>query len=206
MKRLHQAGYLLSLALLACGGRLSADDEYQKIIYWRVGDPAPAFDLKDDQGAVWKSSEHYGKKVVVVYFYLGDFMNNCTKQACAFRDDYGKIASQGAEVVGISGDAVVNHQLFKNKYQLRQTLLADDKGEVGKAFGLAWSGGGEWSITDDAGKEIKLTRGVTESRWTWIIGKDGRVLYKNTAASPDEESKQVVKFLKELNEKQARQP
>jgi thioredoxin-dependent peroxiredoxin len=206
IKRLHLACWLLSLALLACGGKLSADDEYQKIIYWRMGDPAPAFDLKDDQGAVWKSSQHYGKKYVVVYFYLGDFMKNCTKQACAYSDDYGRITAQGAEVVGVSGDATTNHKRFKDKYHLQQTLLSDDKGEVGKAFGLAWSGGGKWTITDDTGKEITLARGITESRWTWIIGKDGRVLYKNMTPNPDEDSKQVVKFLTELNEKEARRP
>ena len=49
---------------------------------------------------------------------------------------------------------------------------------MGKAFGLAWSGGGEWPVKDSAGKEITLKRGITESRWTWIIGKDGKIIYK----------------------------
>jgi peroxiredoxin Q/BCP len=193
------APWLLAPALLACAGRLAADDEYQKIIYWRVGDPAPAFDLKNDQGNLWKSSQHYGKKYVVICFYLGDFMPNCIKQACAYRDACSAIADQGAEVVAISGDEVKNHQLFKAKYRLKQTLLSDDKGEVGKAFGLAWSGGGEWSITDDAGQEVKLRRGITESRWTWIVGKDGRVIYKNITPKPDEDAAQVLKFLTDLN-------
>ena len=79
-------------------------------------------------------------------------MPGCTREAIAYRDDYAAIVAQGAEVVGISGDEPANHQLFKEKYQLKQTLLADDKGDVGKAFGLAWSGGGEWAITGRHGQ------------------------------------------------------
>ena len=190
----------LALALAAGGGRLAADDEYQKIIYWRVGDPAPAFELKDDQGGVWKSSRHYGKKYVVVYFYLGDFMDGCTKQAGAYRDALPALAAQGAEVVGVSGDEVANHQMFKERYHLKQTLLSDIDGEVGPAWGLAYSGGGEWAVKDDAGKEVQLRRGLTESRWTWIVGLDGRVIYKDANPKPEEDAKRVLKFLTELNE------
>ena len=100
VKRLRPAYLLLALALLACGGRLRAEEDYKKIIYWRVGEPAPAIELKDDQGNLWKSSQYQGKKYVVVYFYLGDFMNNCTKQACAYRDDYGKAGFPLLPVIG----------------------------------------------------------------------------------------------------------
>ncbi len=187
-------------------GALRADDEYQKIIYWQVGDPAPAFDLKDDQGGVWKSSQHYGKKYVVIYFYMGDFMPDCTREACAYRDASNAIKAEGAEVVGISGDEPTGHQRFRDKYQLKQTLLADDQGDVGQAFGLAWSGGGEWSIKDDKGKNVTLKRGITESRWTWIIGKDGKIVYKNMSVNPDEDAKQVLKFLNDRNNRERDRP
>jgi len=205
MKKLIGAArvrWLLAVALLGFGGALNAEEDYVKIIYIRVGDEPPRIELKDDQGNLWKSSQHFGKKYVVLYFYMGDFMKNCTQEAIAYRNDYAAIVAQDAEVVGISGDAPANHRMFKEKYQLRQTLLSDAKGEVGKAFGSAWSGGGEWAVKDDAGKEVSLKRGVTESRWTWIIGKDGRVLYKNTNADPEQDSKQVLKFLTELNARQ----
>ena len=79
---------LVAVALLGFAGALRADDEYQKIIYWRVGDAAPPIELKDDRGDLWKSSRHYGPKYVVVYFYLGDFMKDCTRQAIGYRDRY----------------------------------------------------------------------------------------------------------------------
>ncbi len=199
---------LAPLVVLAGAPTLNADDDgiYHKIIYFVVGDEPPAFDLKDDQGGVWKSSEHFGKKYVVIYFYMGDFMPACTREAVAYRDAYNALKAEGAEVVGISGDEITSHQLFRQKYQLKQTLLADDQGAVGQAFGLAWSGGGEWSIKDDRGKEVPLKRGITESRWTWIIGKDGKIIYKSMSVKPDEDAKQVLKFLSERNKKEQERP
>ena len=57
----------------------AADDKPAEL---KVGDKAPAFTLKDDQGNDWKSEDHYGKKIVVVYFYPADMTPGCTKQAC----------------------------------------------------------------------------------------------------------------------------
>jgi peroxiredoxin Q/BCP len=199
--RLGPARWLLSLVLLLCAGTTFADCDATKFYYVRIGDMPPAFECKDDQGAVWKSNEHFGKKVVVLYFYLGDFMKNDIKQACAYRDDLHKIAAEGAEVVGVSGDAVANHQLFKQTYRLTQPLLADEDGGVGKVFGVAMSGGGEFHIKDAEGKDVALPRGATAARWTWIIGKENTVIYKNVSAKPDDDSKQVLKFLQELNGK-----
>ncbi len=206
-RRLVPALLLAPLALLAGAGTLAADDDgvYHKIIYFAVGDEPPPFALKDDQGGVWKSSDHYGKKYVVIYFYMGDFMPGCVREACAYRDAWNALKDAGADVVGISGDEATGHQLFRAKYQLKQTLLADDQGEVGKAFGLAWSGGGDWTIKDDKGKDVTLKRGIMESRWTWIIGKDGKIIYKNMAVNPNEDAKQVLKFLNDRNSKEQEQ-
>jgi peroxiredoxin Q/BCP len=39
----------------------------------KVGDAAPSFEAPDDAGMAWKSSEHVGKKIVVVYFFPAAF-------------------------------------------------------------------------------------------------------------------------------------
>ena len=54
---------MLALALLG-----AAQDDGLK-----VGDAVPAFEGLDDQGKAWKSSEHLGKKVTVVFFYPAAF-------------------------------------------------------------------------------------------------------------------------------------
>ena len=79
----------VAFAVLSLGRAWSAD-----AVDLKVGDPAPAFHVQDDTGAVWKSTDHFGKKIVVVYFYPADFTGGCTKQACGFRDDMAKLSAR----------------------------------------------------------------------------------------------------------------
>src|SRR5260221_6801996 len=166
-------GFLAVASVLVTGngcGLLAEDDS--KKVELKIGAKAPEFESVDDQGQPWKSGDHFGKKVVVVYFYPADMTGGCTKQACGFRNDMKKLADKGVEVVGVSGDSVDNHKFFKEFHKLNFTLLADEKGEVGKAFGVPVSAGGTVPakdennkvVKDENGKEKKLTRGVTIQR------------------------------------------
>ena len=58
LKPIQPIRWLLASILLLCVGTATADDAYQKIIYVRVGDPAPAFQLKDDHGNAWDLAQH----------------------------------------------------------------------------------------------------------------------------------------------------
>ncbi|QDV15918.1 Putative peroxiredoxin bcp [Gimesia panareensis] len=162
-----------------------------------VGDSAPAFTAKDDQGKGWKSTDYVGKKILVVYFYPADMTGGCTKQACGFRDDMKKLQGKDVEVVGVSGDSVSNHQLFKKEYDLNFTLLADEDGSVAKKFGVPLKKGGSIEREID-GKKEKLTRGVTAARWTFVIDKNGKVVMKNTKVKAADDSKAILKKVNEL--------
>jgi peroxiredoxin Q/BCP len=116
-------------------------------------------------------------------------------QCCGFRDDAKKLAEKGAEVIGVSGDTVKNHQLFKKVKKLPYTLLADEKGAVAKKFGVPTRPGGVFPYKDEDGNVIKLKRGVTMARWTFVIGKDGKILHKDTAAKPGKDSKTVLEVI-----------
>lgn len=164
----------------------------------KVGDAAPTFTAKDDTGADWKSADHVGKKILVVYFYPASFTGGCTKQACAYRDDQKALADAGAEVIGVSGDAVKNQEAFKKHHKLNFTLLADDKGEVAKAFGVATTPGEKkvkFKIDD---REEEFTRGVTEQRWTFVIDKAGKIAYKNTKVDAAADCKAVLEAISKL--------
>lgn len=191
-------GALTACAWVLAAGRVYADDT--KTVNLKEGDPAPQFQSTDDQGKPWKSADHFGKKVVVVYFYPADLTRGCTLQACAFRDDMKKLADKGVEIIGISGDSVRNHQLFKKVHNLNFTLLADEKGEVAKKFGVPLKPGGTIKTKDPEGNAVELTRGVTASRWTFVIGKDGKIAYKETdVKQPAENSKTVLAVVEKLN-------
>ena len=103
----------------------------------------------------------------------------------------------GVEVVGVSGDAAKTLELFKKEHNLPFTLLADEKGDVAKAFGVPTSKGGTVKAKIDD-KDEEFTRGVTIKRWTFVIGKDGKVAYKNSEVKAAEDSKAVLEVIGKL--------
>jgi len=187
-------------ALLLVGFSLAAtaakDDE--KKVDLQVGDVAPVFEASDDQGMVWKSASHVGQKYIVLYFYPGDFTPGCMKQAESFRDNMNKLSDAGAEVIGVSGDSAATHALFKEAQKLNFTLLADEKGSLAKRFGVPVGDGGVVKTKDANGMPLTIKREATLALWTFIIGIDGKILYKNTKGNPVEDSKQVAAFIKKL--------
>lgn len=186
----------LSAVVLLCSVSV-ASWAAEDLVELKVGDPAPTFEALDDTGKPWKSSDHVGKKTLVVYFYPADMTGGCTKQACGFRDDLGKLTEAGVEVVGVSGDSVRNHQLFKKAEKLSFPLLADTEGAVATAFGVPHVKG-EKSITREIeGKEEILVRTVTAQRWTFVIGKDGKILAKNTMVNAAADSQAILKLIAE---------
>jgi peroxiredoxin Q/BCP len=187
-KRLALTIFICGAWIAATNGALAQEDK----IELKKGDKAPSFQATDDQGKTWKSSNHVGKNVIVVYFYPADFTGGCTKQACTFRDDMDKLTAKGIEVVGISGDSAKTHALFKKYHKLNYTLLADEKGEIAKQFGVPVNKGGTAKGFDENKKAITVERGVTIRRWTFVIGKDATIIYKNQDVKPMQDSQQVL--------------
>jgi len=177
---------------LLVAGAASAED---KKVELKVGDKAPAFETRSDADATWTSSDHFGKKWVVVYFYPGDFTPGCTAQANAFRDAMHKLTEKGVEVVGVSGDSVATHALFRKAQKLNFTLLADEDGAIAKQFGVPVGKGGKVNAKDLDGKPIQITRDVTASRWAFVVGKDGKIAYVNTKVTPALDAKAITEFI-----------
>jgi thioredoxin-dependent peroxiredoxin len=203
--------FLLACAISLATGAANADNPTvdAKAVELAVKDAAPAFECRDDQGKAWSSVDHVGKEFVVVYFFPADFTPGCRAQARSFRDNMNQLAADGITVVGISGDSVGNHELFKKTEKLNFTLLADEDGSVAKKFGVPVGQGGEVMPRDDQkkpmmdaeGKQLVLKRKVTAARWTFIIGMDGKIVYKNTKVNPAQDSKQVAAFIEDLKKK-----
>lgn len=187
----------VGLALLVCASSLFAAES----VTLNVGDAAPSFQVKDDTGKEWKSEDHIGKKIVVIYFYPADMTGGCTKQACGFRDDMKSLVDQGVEVVGVSGDSVKNHQLFKKEHDLNFPLLADTEGKVAEKFGVPVTPGEKTVKATIDGKEELLTRTVTTARWTFVIDKSGKIAAKDTMVKAAEDSKAIQKVVQGLQTK-----
>lgn len=161
----------------------------------KVGDKAPEFQATADNGLTWDLKNYIGEKYIVVYFYPAAMSGGCTKQACTYRDFKNEITSADAMVVGISGDNVEGLKLFKKVNHLNFPLLSDSKGMIAKKFGVPTHNGG--SITKEIdGQSHKLVRGVTASRWTFVIDKNGKIAYKNTEVDVTKDAGQILEFIK----------
>ncbi|HYW94692.1 MAG TPA: thioredoxin-dependent thiol peroxidase [Bacteroidales bacterium] len=126
----------------------------------KIGDKAPDFQAKDQNGNAIRLDQFRGKKVVL-YFYPKDNTPGCTAEACNIRDNYRDFLNKGYVVLGVSGDSEKSHQNFIDKYDLPFPLISDQDKNVIKAYG-AW---GEKSMY---GKKYE---GII--RMTFIISEDG---------------------------------
>ncbi len=193
-----QVRALWTLALVVSLAGLTLTAIAAESVDLKVGDAAPTFTSTDDEGQPWKSEDHVGKHIVVVYFYPADCTGGCTKQAKGFQADLKKLKDKGVEVVGVSADSVENHKIFKKLEKLEFTLLADTDGSVAKAFGVPHTAGKGTAKTTVDGKEVILNRDGTTKRWTFVIGKDKKIVLKNDKVNAPEDSQQVLKLVEGL--------
>lgn len=161
----------------------------------RLGDKAPEFEATADDGTLWKLTDNLDKEYLVVYFYPAAMTGGCTAQACAYRDLSDDLSAQNARVVGVSGDNPENLKFFRKAHNLNFTLLSDPRGEVARKFGVPTRDGGTFEGEFD-GQQFKLDRDVTTSRWTYVIDKEGTVVYKNEQVNAAKDSEEVLSFLK----------
>jgi peroxiredoxin Q/BCP len=203
----HRTVPLASLALAVALAATAARGDDPKVEL-AVGDPAPVFQLRDDGNKTWSTSEHFGKKWVVVYFYPGDFTPGCTAQARAFAAAMEKLAERGVEVVGVSGDSAATHERFKKAHKLNFTLLSDEDGAVARRFGVPFGPGARVKARDAAnkplevdGKPYEFERKGTAARWTFVVGPDGKVAYKNTKVLPADDAKKITAFIAQADGK-----
>lgn len=163
-----------------------------------VGDKAPQFNANTHTGDLWQTEDRVGRgKYVVVYFYPAAMTGGCTKQACSYRDQAADLSGLDVEVIGISADPVSNLKLFRDAHNLNFTLLSDVNGFIARLFGVPVTKGGTFKTAVD-GQEVVLKRPYTLARWTFILGKDGKVLYKDTQVDAPNDSRKAIEFLRGL--------
>ncbi|MFG3017088.1 thioredoxin-dependent thiol peroxidase [Streptomyces sp. NPDC048254] len=98
------------------------------------GDVAPDFTLPDADGNEVSLSAHKGRKVIV-YFYPAALTPGCTKQACDFTDNLDLLAGAGYDVIGVSPDQPEKLGKFRDKENLKVTLVADPDKKVLDTYG-----------------------------------------------------------------------
>jgi len=151
------------------------------------GKPAPDFELPDAEGHQVKLRELIAKGNLVIYFYPKDMTPGCTREACDFRDNLGRVKAAGAQVVGISADPPQSHQKFAARHELNFPLLSDVDKRVLKAYGV-------WKKKSLYGREFM---GV--ERTTFVVDRAGVVRKVFPKVKVDGHAGAVIGALKALS-------
>src|SRR5256714_4978417 len=146
------------------------------------GDPAPPFSASTNGGRTISLADLKGKNVIL-YFYPKDNTPGCTKEACAFRDEFAEFRKRGAVVLGVSTDSAKKHDNFVEKYQLPFTLVADPEKKIVQSYGV-------WGPKTFMGVPY-----VGTSRVTFLIGPDGRIKKIWPKVKPAAHVKEIVEAL-----------
>jgi peroxiredoxin Q/BCP len=123
----------------------------------KVGSVAPDFTLPSQAGEMVSLRDFSGRKSVVLFFYPKDDSPGCTKEVCAFRDNFEEFSKLDAQVIGISSDSVESHWSFAVKYDLSFPLLSDEGGNIRRLYG------------------VPKTFGLFPGRVTYVVDKEGVV-------------------------------
>jgi thioredoxin-dependent peroxiredoxin len=148
-----------------------------------IGAKAPAFKTIDQNGEKISLSDFKGKKVVL-YFYPKDDTPGCTKEACAFRDNFPKFKKLNTEVLGVSVDDEKKHKKFAEKYELPFRLLVDDEKKIVQDYGV-------WGEKSMYGKKYFGT-----NRVTYLIDENGKIEHVFPKVKPEKHAEEILELLK----------
>ncbi len=146
------------------------------------GMKAPMFTALDQDGKAVGLEEYRGKKVLL-YFYPKDDTPGCTKEACAFRDNFPKFEKIGVAVLGVSIDSEARHKKFVEKYALPFRLVVDEEKKIVQDYGV-------WGKKKFMGKEYMGT-----NRVTYLVSGDGMIEHVWPKVKPAEHAAQVLEYL-----------
>ena len=145
----------------------------------KVGDKAPAFKTKDQNGKSISLTDLKGKNIVL-YFYPKDNTPGCTMEACSLRDEHQYLSKKNFVVLGVSADDEKMHKKFATKYDLPFSLLADTDMSIIKAYDV-------WGTKQFMGK---IYDGII--RTTFIINEKGLIAHVIADVKTKEHGKQIL--------------
>jgi len=127
-----------------------------------VGQKAPAFKGKDQNGNPISLADFKGK-TVVIYFYPADNTPTCTVQACNLRDNFELLLKNDVQVIGISPDDLSSHSKFATKFSLPFPLIPDETLKIIEQYGV-------WGEKNMYGKKY-----MGLIRTTFVVDEQGKI-------------------------------
>ena len=148
-----------------------------------VGDPAPDFALAASDGKTYRLSDFKGKKAVVLAWFPKAFTSGCTIECKSLAANGEKIRHYDVAYFMASTDPVdgeKGNKAFAESEKADFPVLGDPTKETAAAYGVLHPEGGY------------------ARRWTFYIGKDGRIAAIDKAVKPATSAEDMLARLDEL--------
>jgi peroxiredoxin Q/BCP len=146
----------------------------------KPGDPAPDFSLPGSDGKTYRLGDFKGRQAVVVAWFPRAFTSGCTAECKSMKETGPTIRQFDVAYFAASVDEPQKNKEFAESLELDFPILSDPGRSVARAYGV---------VSDD-------TRGAT--RWTFYIGRDGRVLFIDKQVKTATHGQDIAARLKEL--------
>jgi len=151
-----------------------------------VGDPAPDFELKGSDGKLYHLGEFKDKQAVVVAWFPRAFTGGCTAECKSMKEN--STALHKFDVVYFTAstddfDASAKskgNKAFAESLDADYPILSDPEGKTAKDYG------------------VLMANGQAANRWTFYIGKDGKIAAIDKKINTSKAGEDVVAKLKEL--------
>ena len=154
----------------------------------KINTKAPNFILPSTSKEIYSLKDSIGK-FVVIYFYPKDDTPGCTIETNDFNKLLSKFKKLDCEIYGVSKDNLKSHDKFRDKYNVKFDLLADEEIKVLKKYKV-------WGKKKFMGREFL---GVI--RTTILIDKKGKILKIWDNVRVKDHAKEVLETLKEITKK-----
>jgi len=153
----------------------------------KKGEKAPAFELPDGDGRLWRSEDLRRSGPLVIVFYRGRWCAYCNTQLVALQEMHKQIAAAGASLVAISPQTQKHSYMTRDMHKLRFPLLSDAGNQVARQFGLMYRLSRELQAMYES-IYTKLPGYNGDQSWelplpaTYIIQPDGIISYARVEA------------------------
>jgi peroxiredoxin Q/BCP len=151
----------------------------------KVGDMAPDFTLQGSDGKTYKLSEFRGKQAVALAWFPKAFTQGCTIECKSLAENGHLIKKFDAKYFMISIDPLEQNKAFADAQHADFPLLSDPSKQTADAYGVM-------------GDFTKFGLGMLPNRWTFYIGKDGRIAAIDKQVKPASSAEDMAAKFKEL--------
>jgi thioredoxin-dependent peroxiredoxin len=146
----------------------------------KPGDAAPEFSLVGSDGKTHRLSDYKGKQAVVLAWFPKAFTGGWTKECKSLRESGDKIREFDVAYFAASTDTAQKNKEFAESLEADFPILGDPDKQAAEPYGV-----------------LMPVVGLAK-RWTFYVGKDGKVLFVDKDVKVDTAGADIAAKLAEL--------